>query len=330
MPETPPQHPDPSVSPVPAADWRHHLNDEPFTERTPRVVAAAKLHRASARRKAGRFIAEGTNAVGSALRHGRVVEVFVSADALDRESPFLDAAVPRQLEARVSVVTPRALRQMSESVTPAGILAVCDTQLTDLAAVTARGRLVCVPVETSEPGNAGTLVRVADACGCDGVVFAGETVDPQGGKAVRASAGSLFHLPVAREAGVAAVVDALHGAGFLVLATAMDGDVRLDHAADEVLRWADAGAEGEPPMLAQPTAWLFGNEAHGLGAWSDLADVRVSVPMYGRAESLNLATAASVCLYESARALGRVPGAGSGPGSVPGTGTGTGTRPGAL
>ncbi|MEL4153309.1 hypothetical protein MTQ22_08360 [Corynebacterium bovis] len=195
MPETPPQHPDPSVNPVPAADWRHHLNDEPFTERTPRVVAAAKLHRASARRKAGRFIAEGTNAVGSALRHGRVVEVFVSADALDRESPFLDAAVPRQLEARVSVVTPRALRQMSESVTPAGILAVCDTQLTDLATVTARGRLVCVPVETSEPGNAGTLVRVADACGCDGVVFAGPGCGDRHGDGGGGASGGVVDCP---------------------------------------------------------------------------------------------------------------------------------------
>lgn len=270
---------------------------EIFTERTPRIVAASKLHRAAARRKAGRFLAEGENAVTSALNHGSVVEVFVTESASRRFSSLLDAtsSVP------ISFISDRAADHLSETVTSTGLFALCNSQLADLTAVVESTKrnlpLISVPVETAEPGNAGTLVRVSDALGAAGVVFAGQSVDPLGGKAVRASAGSIFHLPVARKTGVVEVIDRLHQEGFTIMATAMDGDVSLDEAAE--------APAGESPILAQPTAWLFGNEAHGLGRWQDLADLRVSIPMRGRAESMNLATAASVCLYESAKTLSR-------------------------
>ena len=273
---------------------------EIFTERTPRIVAAAKLHRAAARRKAGRFLAEGENAVTSALQHGSVIEVFVTESAAQRFSSLLDATS----SAPINLISPRAADHLAETVTTTGLFALCNSQLADLDAVLASAKnslpLISVPVETAEPGNAGTIIRVSDALGAAGVIFAGQSVDPQGGKAVRASAGSLFHLPVAREAGVAEVIDRLHEDGFTVMATAMDGDVSLDEAV--------AADPGEQPILAQPTAWLFGNEAHGLGHWQDLADLRVSIPMRGRAESMNLATAASICLYESATALARFSG----------------------
>ncbi|WP_295645683.1 RNA methyltransferase [uncultured Corynebacterium sp.] len=270
---------------------------EIFTERTPRIVAAAKLHRAAARRKAGRFLAEGENAVTSALNHGSVIEIFVTESAAQRFSFLLDATT----SAPINLISDRAADHLSETVTSTGLFALCHSQLSDLATVVDSAKknlpLISVPVETGEPGNAGTLVRVSDALGAAGVVFAGQSVDPQGGKAVRASAGSIFHLPVAREAGVAEVIDRLHEEGFTVMATAMDGDVSLEQAA--------VAEPGEQPILAQPTAWLFGNEAHGLGRWQDLADLRVSIPMRGRAESMNLATAASICLYESAKALAK-------------------------
>ena len=270
---------------------------EIFTERTPRIVAAAKLHRAAARRKAGRFLAEGENAVTSALNHGSVIEIFVTESAAQRFSSLLDATT----SAPINLISDRAADHLSETVTSTGLFALCHSQLSDLATVVDSAKknlpLISVPVETGEPGNAGTLVRVSDALGAAGVIFAGQSVDPQGGKAVRASAGSIFHLPVAREAGAAEVIDRLHEEGFTVMATAMDGDVSLEQAA--------VAEPGEQPILAQPTAWLFGNEAHGLGQWQDLADLRVSIPMRGRAESMNLATAASICLYESAKALAK-------------------------
>lgn len=299
MTDSPASAPSLPASPL-SADWRSRMGDEPFTERTPRIVNAAKLHRAAARRKAGRFLAEGSNSVLSALRYGTVVEVFVTEDALDSFGRDLDGLTgDGDRGVRVTLITDRAAHALSESVTTTGLFALCTTQLSDLhevltAADAATGPgVLAVPVETSEPGNAGALVRVADATGAAGVVFAGETVDPQGGKAVRSSAGSLFHLPVARHTSVPEVVEELHEHGFVVLATSGDGDVTLDEAA--------VAAAGETPLLAQKVAWLFGNEAHGLGDWQDLADVRVSIPMQGRAESFNLVTAAAVCLYETAR-----------------------------
>lgn len=276
-----------------ASDWRTWMGDEPFTERTPRIVNAAKLHRAAARKKAGRFLAEGANAVSAALRYGDVVEVYLTEEGLESMGAQLDQLTGEDLRGvRVHLITVRAASALSESVSPTGIFALCQSQLVDLSEAV-QGDLVAVPVETAEPGNAGALVRVADATGAASVVFAGSTVDPQGGKAVRSSAGSLFHLPVARHTGVADVIDLLHDRGYTVLATAGDGDISLDAAA--------ASQDGDVPLLGQKIAWLFGNEAHGLGDWQDLADVRVSVPMGGRAESLNLVTAAAICLYETAR-----------------------------
>lgn len=185
-------------------------------------------------------------------------------------------------------MTDRAAERLSDTVTPPGIVAVCDT--VDVPLVTAfeaRPRLLAVPVEITEPGNAGTLIRVADAVGADGVILAGDSVDPHNGKCVRSSAGSVFHLPLVRERDTAAVLDALDAAGVQILATAADGEVDLDDADD---------------LLARPTAWLFGNEAHGLDpAVAARAGHRVRIPIRGRAESLNLATAASICLYASAR-----------------------------
>lgn len=275
------------------------MGDEPFTERTPRIVSAAKLHRAAVRRKTGRFLAEGPNSVFSALRYGRVTEVFVTEDALDSFTGELDRLTgSTDRGVRVHLITPRAAQSLSESVTSPGLFALCASQLVDLHDVLSGSggkapRVLAVPVETSEPGNAGALIRVADATGTGGVVFAGESVDPQGGKAVRSSAGSLFHLPVARHTSVPEVVDALHSHGYMILATSGDGDISLDAAAQAS---PEAG-----PLLAQRIAWLFGNEAHGLGDWQDLADVRIAIPMEGRAESFNLVTAAAVCLYETAR-----------------------------
>jgi TrmH family RNA methyltransferase len=187
----------------------------------------------------------------------------------------------------VSTITERAADGLSETVTPQGIVAVCD--LVDVPLEQALGgspKLVAVLVGVSDPGNAGTVTRVADAAGADAVVFAGDSVDPHNGKCVRASTGSLFHLPVARSRDLDEVFEACRTAGLALVGA--DG-----HAADTL-----AGAD-----LAQPTAWVFGSEAHGLSEPVRAGlDHAVRVPIYGRAESLNLATAAALCLYASATA----------------------------
>jgi TrmH family RNA methyltransferase len=166
-------------------------------------------------------------------------------------------------------------------------VAVCDFVDVPLAdALRAAPRLVAVLAGIRDPGNAGTVLRTADAAGAGTVVFAGEAVDPYNGKCVRASAGSLFHVSVVRTADPRTTVEALRAAGLRVLAADAHGPVDLDRIG----------------RLSEPTAWLFGSEAHGLPEQlADAADARVRVPIHGRAESLNLAAAAAICLYASAR-----------------------------
>lgn len=257
-----------------------------FTERTPRIVKAAKLHRASERRKSKAFIVEGENSVEAAVATGAATDVFVTEKAAERFEPIVRMA--GHMNVYVHAISDKAAKHLSDTTATTGIFAVCEPVLwTTGKALAGRPNLVSVPVLTNDPGNAGTLIRVADAMGADAVIFAGETVDPLSSKVVRSSAGSIFHLPVARDTNIKDVLGQLRSKGLQILATAADGEVNLDEAEE---------------LLAQPTAWLFGNEAHGLGQeLLELADHRVRIPIRGRAESLNLATAASICLYESAK-----------------------------
>lgn len=245
------------------------------------MVAAAKLRRHVTRRRTGRFLVEGPNLVEAALRGGAVREVFVTEAALARFSQQLAACrVP------VHRVTERAAKSLSDTVTPVGLVAVCEQRTAPLADVLARRpRLVVVAVGLSEPGNAGTLIRLADAMGADAVVLAGHSVDPYNAKCLRASAGSVFAVPVVQAGDGTAAVTALARAGLQVLATAADGETELNQV---------------QPLLARPTAWLFGSEAHGLADdLGRLASRRVRIPMAGHAESLNVAAAAAICLYQS-------------------------------
>jgi TrmH family RNA methyltransferase len=265
----------------------------PFTRRTPRVVAAARLRRRREREATGRFLVEGPQAVREALAHQSLVrELFATAAAAGRHAGLVTAA--RQAGVRVSEVTGDAMRSMlGETVTPQGLVALCAHLDVPLAtALRRQPRLVAVLVEIRDPGNAGTVLRTADAAGAQLVVFAGAAVDPYNGKCVRASAGSIFHVDLVRCPEPPDAVDALRAAGHRVLAATGSGETDLDELV----------AAGGP---AGPTAWLFGSEAHGLPpALLASADARVRVPIHGRAESLNLAAAAALCLYASARASG--------------------------
>ena len=191
----------------------------------------------------------------------------------------------------MSIIDDSAAASLAETVTTTGLFAVCSSGavlsgLDDAVAAGVASGMLVVPVECNDPGNAGTIIRMADALGAGGVVLAGDSVDPLGGKVVRSSAGSVFNVPVARERDLGAVLESLAASGFTTLATTMNGELVL--GADE--------------LPAGPVAWLFGNEAHGLPA--DViagAGHRVSIPIRGGAESLNLATAAAMCLWETAR-----------------------------
>jgi TrmH family RNA methyltransferase len=259
--------------------------------RSPRVRGVAKLAKKDHRADTGLFLLEGPQAVAEALefRPELVIELFGTPTALDRHPGIASAAATAGLE--LEYVTEEVLDAMADTVTPQGVVAVArqfPTSLKDVFA--ASPRLIAILEEVRDPGNAGTIIRAADAAGADAVIMTGRSVDLYNPKVVRATTGSLFHVPVAVGAQLADVVQRAQGAGVQVLAADIKGE--------DLLAARSRGA------LAAPSAWLFGNEARGLTDDDlDRADLVLTVPIYGRAESMNLATAASVCLYESAFAL---------------------------
>lgn len=215
-----------------------------------------------------------------------VSELYATAEAMQRHIDLVDAA--RAAGVPTHRVSLDVMSELAQTVTPQGIIAVCefvDVPLTQIEDV----RLAVVLSHVRDPGNAGTVLRTADAAGADVVVFTDASVDPYNGKCVRASAGSLFHLPVVVGVTAEDAVAFLRGAGAQVWAADGGGTKDLHEVADSA-------------QLDGPVGWVFGNEAWGLpDDVVRLTDGAVSVPIYGGAESLNLATAAAVCLYTTAR-----------------------------
>lgn len=268
--------------------------------RAERVKALRALSGRSARRRAGRFLVEGPQSVreavlAAAAGTARLHDLVLTQEAAARYPEIPAAAAAAGIALRTGT------REVLGAVSPdaQGVVATADLLAPTLAdVVAARPRLVAVLAQVRDPGNAGAVIRTADAAGADAVVLTDGSVDPHNPKTVRATAGSLFHLPVVSDADLAGATAALRGAGLTVLAADGHGDLDLD----DLLDVAGRPAPGVPD-LAAPTAWLFGNEAWGLPeADRATADAVVRVPLRGRAESLNLATAAAVCLYASSRA----------------------------
>jgi TrmH family RNA methyltransferase len=281
------------VSPE-AVGSRSELTRELTDVRSSRIRAAKRLQKRSFREHDRAFLAEGLQAVREALiaaaeNGSGVRELFVTADARARHPELIERAVA--LGVPVHQASGHVLAELSDTVTPQGLVAVCDVLDVSLQQALTASALVVLLAAVRDPGNAGTVLRTADAAGASAVVFSDSSVDPYNGKCVRASAGSVFHLPVVVGAPVLATIAAVREAGHRVLAA----DGRPDaESLDDLER---SGG------LAHPTTWIFGNEAWGLPAdVVSAADACVRVPIHGRAESLNLAAAAAVCLYASARA----------------------------
>ncbi|WP_242089101.1 RNA methyltransferase [Curtobacterium sp. DN_7.5] len=265
-----------------------------------RVRAVAALAKKDVRADTGLFLLEGPQAVREALEYRPELlrELYVTPTAAARYA-LDDAPVDTWF------VTEQVLDTMADTVTPQGVVAVCQQFPTSVRAVfpdpgadgleardasASEGSLpglVAILEQVRDPGNAGTIIRAADSAGADAVVLTGRSVDPYNPKVVRSTTGSLFHVPVSVGVTLADAVSRAKALGYTVLAADVSGD--------------DLPAVRADGMLDGPTAWVFGNEARGLTD-EDLAlvDRAVKVPIYGQAESMNLATAASVCLYESA------------------------------
>lgn len=262
----------------------------PLSASNARLKEIRKLSRRAVRTERRLFLADGPKAVEGALSvPGCVVEIFATIAGQESYADLLG-------EVAVTLVDERAMAGLSDSVSPAGVVALCGFLDVPVASVVGPGatgatgsaRFVAICADVRDPGNAGTVIRCADAAGAAGVILAGDSVDLYNPKTIRASVGSAFHLPVALERDPLAAVAAARAAGLTVLAADMHGEADI-FSADE--------------LLARPTAWLLGNEAWGLPAeLAGAANHVVSIPIFGRAESLNLSTAAALCLYASARA----------------------------
>ncbi len=212
----------------------------------------------------------------------RVDTVFVTTDATQRFEEIVGVAHGRAIP--VIPVVDTVLSAMAETTTPQGILAVCEiptVTLGDVVRAEGSGPLVILD-GVADPGNAGTIIRTADAFGAVGVILTEGSVDPYNGKCVRSTAGSIFNLPVTADASAEEARSVVRDAGFPIAVATGHGDVDLAdwaHRADG--RWC----------------WVFGSEAHGVGPLlTGSADARVRIPIVGRAESLNVASAAAVCL----------------------------------
>nr|WP_277628286.1 RNA methyltransferase [Arsenicicoccus dermatophilus] len=237
-------------------------------------------------------MAEGPQAVWEAVafRPDLVREIYVTASSFERHEPVLTAA--RDAGLTVREVGDEALAAMGDTQAPQGMLAVCRHVDVDLGTVlAARPRLVCVLTHVRDPGNAGTVLRGADAVGADAVVVSEASVDVYNPKVVRSTVGSLFHLPVVTGLPVDEILDRLRAAGIRLIAADGHGDLLLTDPAVE-------------DRLVEPHAWVMGNEAWGMPEETRRrCDDVVRVPIHGHAESLNLAMAATVCLYASARRI---------------------------
>jgi TrmH family RNA methyltransferase len=259
--------------------------------KTAKVRGVAKLTKKDARSSTGLFLLEGPQGLKEALdRPKLIVELYATEDAVERYPDLFERAESARIQAQL--VSEPVLKALTDTTTPQGVVAVCeqiDVNLKNI--IDAKPQLVALLANIRDPGNAGTVLRAADAAGADAVIFSANSVDVYNPKVVRSTTGSLFHLPFAVDIEIEDAISALKAAGLQVFAANGGGQQIPDLPAE---------------TLAKPTVWVFGNEAWGFEQSTlDLVDQEVAVPIYGAAESLNLATAASICLYASAFAQNR-------------------------
>jgi TrmH family RNA methyltransferase len=248
--------------------------------RAPRITALRALKTVKGRREQGRFVLEGATLLDEALRAGVPIEALYVTPRAHSETPAV-----RDLEQRGTptfTIDDHTVAALSDVEAPSGILAVAPIRRQTAQAVLDGAGPVLVLADLNDPGNAGTLVRSAEAFGATGVLFGRSGVDPYHPKVVRAAMGSLFRVDVG-------IADA---AGLESAASALGV---------EVVCLASGGSPIEPAAWPHRYALVVGHERHGLGEWAPVCTRFVEIPMQGVGESLNAAVAGSIALYEAAR-----------------------------
>lgn len=259
------------------------IESNALTIRSTKVSSALELLNKRDRELRSEFLVEGSHAVEEVIKSHLAKAIFVTQEFARTNNVLLSKAASE----RISIFETEAIaiEKLSETLSPQGIVAVADYVATNLEKQDLEeANFVVVLSNVRDPGNAGAIIRVADAAGADLVIFAGTCVDPHNGKVVRASAGSIFNVKVRQSDDVAETLTDLVSTNHNVFIT--DGKSET--------QWKDVD-------LKKPLAWVLGNEAWGVSDLDAPVGQRVSIPIYGRAESLNVATAAALCLYETAK-----------------------------
>lgn len=249
----------------------------------PQVKAAAELKQKKYRQQRGLFLAEGLRTVEEAVVYNAVESIFYTAIEDDRTRAVLEQAAAKAL--KLFCVAENVMKKIADTETPQGIIAVCKMQYVSLEKLFAAGKMLLVLDRVGDPGNLGTMLRTADAAGIGGVLLLKGSADIYAPKTVRASMGSLFHVPVLSGLNEQQFIAEAHKAGYELLVTCLDGADNL-YQAD----------------LHGRIAFVMGNEANGVSDnLINAADKRVYIPMKGRAESLNVAMAAGIVIFEALR-----------------------------
>lgn len=249
----------------------------------PMVKAAAELKQKKYRQQQSLFLAEGLRTVEEAVRYSKVRSIFYTAIEDERTRSVLEEAAAKQVQ--LICVSENVMKKIADTESPQGIIAVCETQKNSLDDLLATGKLILVLDRVGDPGNIGTMLRTADAAGVGGLLLLKGCADIYAPKTVRASMGSLFHLPVVAGLTEEEFINRAHKSGYELLVTCLDG-------ADNLYK-AD---------LKGRLAFVMGNEANGVtSSLLAAADKRVFIPMQGHAESLNVAMAAGIVMFEALR-----------------------------
>lgn len=249
----------------------------------PLVKAAAELKQKKYRQQRGEFLAEGLRTAEEAVAFKAAQQIFYTATEDERTLKLLEQAASMQL--KLTCVSEAVMKKIADTETPQGIIAVCRMQEQSLEQLLASGKLLLILDRVGDPGNIGTMLRTADAAGVGGIILLKGTADIYAPKTVRSSMGSLFHVPVLSGVAEQEFIDNAKKAGYQLLVTALDGADNL-YQAD----------------LKGRLAFVMGNEAGGVSAsLLQQADKRVFIPMRGKAESLNVAMAAGIVMFETMR-----------------------------
>jgi len=244
----------------------------------PRLDRVRDLRTKKGRREHGRFAIEGATLLREALRSGTSIEeLYGTPDALESSESAREA---ESIGAHVYRVDERTMRRLSDLETAPGLLAVVPIELVPVSELFSAPGLVLALAGLSDPGNAGTLLRAAEAFGVSSVVFGTGTVEPHSPKVVRAAMGSLFRLKLA----------------------VADAEETAEAAAGWEMTGLAAGGEPIEGLAWSPKSLLVvGQERHGLGPWAALCSRLAAIPMKGEAESLNAAVAGGIALYEASK-----------------------------